>query len=73
MLDQYEPECTNEIRDVFIKKCFISEIHLIKIPHYSKSQNFVQKFNLDKIPNIFTSFSPKFFFLTIREIKVVNS
>ena len=27
--------------------------------HYSKSQIFVQKFNFDKKPNIFTSFSPK--------------
>ena len=29
--------------------------------HYSKIQIFVQKFNFDKTPNIFTSFSPKFF------------
>ena len=34
-----------------------------KNAHYSKSQFFVQKFNFDKwqYPNIFTSFSPKFF------------
>ena len=36
--------------------------------HYSKSQIFVQKFNFDKNPNIFTSFSPKFF-LTIFLVK----
>ena len=35
--------------------------------HYSKSRNFVQKFNF-KNPNIFTSFSPKFF-LTIFLVK----
>ena len=29
--------------------------------HYSKSQIFVQKFNFDKTPNIFTSFSAKLF------------
>ena len=29
--------------------------------HYSKSQIFVQNFNCDKTPNIFTSFSPKLF------------
>ena len=29
--------------------------------YYSKSQIFVQKFNFGKTPNIFTSFSPKFF------------
>ena len=33
------------------------------LTHYSKSQIFVQKFNFDKTPNIFTSFSPK----TIRQ------
>ena len=36
--------------------------------HYSKSQIFVQKFNFDKKPNIFTSFSPKIF-LTIFLVK----
>ena len=36
--------------------------------HYSKSQIFVQKFNFDKTPNIFTSFSPKLF-LTIFLVK----
>ena len=42
--------------------------------HYSKSQIFVQKFNFDKTPNIFTSFSPQIFFDNFsREIKVVNS
>ena len=32
--------------------------------HYSKSQIFVQKFNFDKTPNIFMSFSPKNFLTT---------
>ena len=42
--------------------------------HYSKSQIFVQKFNFDKTPNIFTSFSTNFFFDNFsREIKVVKS
>ena len=36
--------------------------------HYSKSQIFVQKFNFDQNPNIFTSFSPKIF-LTICLVK----
>ena len=36
--------------------------------HYSKSQIFVQKFNFDKKPNIFTSFSPQIF-LTIFLVK----
>ena len=31
------------------------------VAHYSKSQIFVQKFNFYKSPNIFTSFSPNFF------------
>ena len=30
-----------------------------QISHYSESQIFVQKFNFDKPPNIFTSFSAK--------------
>ena len=36
--------------------------------HYSKSQIFVQKLNFDQNPNIFTSFSSKFF-LTIFLVK----
>ena len=36
--------------------------------HYSKSQIFVQKFNFYQNPNIFTSFSPRFF-LTIFLVK----
>ena len=42
--------------------------------HYSKSQMFVQKFNFEKNPIIFTSFSSNFFFDNFsREIKVVKS
>ena len=33
----------------------------VRITHCSKSSFFVQKFNFDKNPNIFTSFSPKIF------------
>ena len=39
------------------------------LAHYSKSQTFVQKFNLTS----FSSFSPKIFDNFSREIKVVNS
>ena len=47
---------------------------LVNQAHYSKSQIFVQKFNFDKNPIIFASFSPKFFFDNFcREVKVVNS
>ena len=42
------------------KKCIF--VNIIFYSHYSKSQIFVQKFNFDKNPNIFTSFSPNFFF-----------
>ena len=40
----------------------------VSFSHYSKNQIFVQNFNFDKKPNIFTSFSPKFF-LTIFLVK----
>ena len=39
-----------------------------RLSHYSKSQIFVQKFNFDQTPNIFTSFSPHIF-LTIFLVK----
>ena len=46
---------------------YVQVITTIMISHYSKIQNFVQKFNL-------TSFSPKFFFGNFScEIKVINS
>ena len=50
------------------KKSLIFLIFLSHFSHYSKSQIFVQKFNFDKKPNIFTSFHPNFF-LTIFLVK----
>ena len=41
---------------------FVKQSRILDKTHYSKTQIFVQKFNFDKTPNIFTSFSPKFFF-----------
>ena len=40
----------------------------LNLQHYSKSQILVQKFNFDKTPTLFTSFSPNFF-LTIFLVK----
>ena len=40
---------------------FVEYLIDLIITHYSKSQIFVRKFNFDKTPNIFTSFSPKNF------------
>ena len=38
---------------------FQSVLRVLCLPHYSKSQIFVQKFKFDQNHNIFTSFSPK--------------
>ena len=43
------------------------------LTHYSKSQNFVQKFNFDKPPTFSRVFHPNFLDNFSREIKVVNS
>ena len=42
--------------------------HVSQLPHYSKSQIFVQKFNFDKTPTFSRVFHPKFF-LTIFLVK----
>ena len=48
------------ISTVFWNRTKDLDFEKVLISHYSKSQIFVQKFNFDKNPNIFTSFSPKF-------------
>ena len=55
-----EPRPFRILNSVFVIRVFTS--------HYSKCQIFVQKFNFDKKPNIFTSFSSKIF-LTIFLVK----
>ena len=55
-----------------VSKCYFLEI-LCHRTHYSKSQIFVQKFNIDKTPTFSRVFHPNFFDNFSREIKVVNS
>ena len=56
------------IMDDIVEGLFAFCVTLGMIAQNSESQIFVQKFNFDKKPNIFTSFSPKIF-LTIFLVK----
>ena len=58
--------------EVVPEPAFVTPI-IGNLPHYSKRQNFVQKFNFDKTPTFSRVFHPNFFDKFSREIKVVNS
>ena len=64
---QNEEALMDVIRQLF---CIADFSEGKRIPHYSKSQIFIQKFNFDKTPTFSRVFHPNFF---SREIKVVNS